>query len=90
MHAHAGVWVWHWHVGVVYYIKSTLALQSEVALSICKLAAAKVHISHIASKAGGLRGMLAFLKCFVCLMFFTMANEPNLPQPQSGLTSNMH
>ena len=56
--AHARAGVWRWHVDVV-YIKSTLHAGAAIcSLSICKLAAVKMHISHIASKAGGLRGML--------------------------------
>jgi hypothetical protein len=51
--AHARAGVWRWHVDVV-YIKSTLHAGAAIcSLSICKLAAAKVPISHIASKAGG-------------------------------------
>jgi hypothetical protein len=59
-HARAGIWRWlGWHVDVV-YIKSTLHAGAAIcSLSVCKLAAVKVHVSHIASKAGALRGMLA-------------------------------
>ena len=53
-------WHRHWHVGIVYVRKKSSghAGAAICSLSICKLAAVKVHISHIASKAGGLRGML--------------------------------
>ena len=66
-HARAGIWCWHWHVDVdVVYIKSMLHAGAAIcSLSICKLAAVKVPISHIASKAGGLRGMLTLYHC-VC------------------------
>jgi hypothetical protein len=61
----------HARIGVV-YIKSTLHAGAAIcSLSICKLAAVKVPISHIASQAGGLRGMLTFqtTKAFLTILY---------------------
>ena len=52
-HAHA-----RWQVDVVYIKDKRQAGAAMRSLSICKLAAVKMPISHIASKAGGLRGIL--------------------------------
>ena len=67
--AHARAGVWRWHVDVV-YIKSTLHAGAAIcSLSICKLAAVKMLISHIASKAGGLRGIL-ILTCPMAISYW--------------------
>ena len=58
-----------WHVDVV-DIKGN-AGAAICSLSICKLAAVKMNISHIASKARGLRGMLThftFALVLVCCL----------------------